>query len=281
MDYLTQIDCVADGGMMNPIKLTYGYEGSGYEYFSSSKVYLTKYFNNTVQDSRGGRKYLRMKRGRFSLDSKNDGMITYIGYPTYHLNRWNTKGNKEFGTDYHADSQIAVYKELKEYTYIDPVLLVMGAGFQTISVEDINGDGKDEIVKINYQLLNSTTAQITVTKYNSATMSPTSRTFNLAGGNVNDGSYNSPIHCEFIFGDFIGNGKSQLLAITSCRTHKNDGKDYRGSKALLIDVDNSSTVYNGSFFDYTNFQLNYESQIRVSSDLIFPIDYDGNGKAEI
>lgn len=281
VDYLTQIDCVADGGMVNPIKLTYGYEGSGYEYFSSSKVYLTKYFNNTVQDSRGGRKYLRMKRGRFSLDSKNDGMITYIGYPTYHLNRWNTKGNKEFGTDYHADSQIAVYKELKEYTYIDPVLLVMGAGFQTISVEDINGDGKDEIVKINYQLLNSTTAQITVTKYNSATMSPTSRTFNLAGGNVNDGSYNSPIHCEFIFGDFIGNGKSQLLAITSCRTHKNDGKDYRGSKALLIDVDNSSTVYNGSFFDYTNFQLNYESQIRVSSDLIFPIDYDGNGKAEI
>lgn len=282
VDYLTQIDCVADGGVMvNPIKLTYGYEGSGYEFFNSSKVYLSKYFNNSVQDPRGGRKYLRMKRGRFSLDSKNDGMITYIGYPTYHLNRWNTKGNKEFGTDYHAESQIAIYKELKEYTSIDPVLLPMGSGFQTISVEDINGDGKDEIVKINYQLLNSTTSQITVTKYNSATMSATSRTFNIAGGNVQDGSYNSPIHCEFIFGDFMGNGKSQLLAITSCRTHKKDGTDYRGSKALLIDVNNFSILYNGSFFDFTNFQLNYESQNRVSSDLIFPIDYDGNGKAEI
>ena len=56
---------------------------------------------------------------------------------------------------------------------------------------------------------------------------------------------------QVLFGDFNGDGKTELLAISSC--HDSDRNKYL-SRALLVDLNGRKAIYDGECFDFTLYQ---------------------------
>ena len=150
--------------------------------------------------------------------------------------------------------------------------ITAGSGFQCIEAVDINGDGVDEIVKVNFDGISTssstTTLRITVYGYKAATGSivyKTSFTVNV-NGIVTDGDLVSPMARCYHFGDFNGDGRTQLLTISYNKDHLGNS---RTSYASLIDL-------------YTGSEVSETSLLSLGSgDELFCIDLDGDGRTEL
>lgn len=275
--FLTQIDCAAKGKSLNPLKFTYGADRS-IEYFNEAKTYLLSSFQNKVQGDKGYDN-LMLYRGRFSRNAQNDGLIAYPAWATYAWVGRTDNDHDIWGSKYGADQDLLVYKELKTSDFIDPVVLKAEEGFQDLSAVDMNGDGVDELVKINYykqpQLLRSTMA-LDIKIYNSSLTAYETYSMKFTDLWREDG-YSIPRNRRFMWGDFNGDGKTELLIVSGYRSPSRKG-DPEDSQALLLDLDEKRELYRGHAFPYTYFQEVAEDN---SPDILIPMDYNGDGKAEV
>jgi hypothetical protein len=85
-------------------------------------------------------------RGHFLHDSHSDGMISMWDYPTYEI--LSEDDGEIFGSPYPASQQIFIHPSLGENASHSSI--PAGAGFQTIGAADVDGDGRDEAVKVNF-----------------------------------------------------------------------------------------------------------------------------------
>lgn len=270
---LNQIDCVSNNRSLNPLRFYYG-ENNQLASLIQNNIYLGTYFTNASAPN------LILSKGKFEQNSTNDGLISYPNFSTYGVqvikkNFWGTITGYQYGSTYSPNQSLLVYGSLPSY-FSEPSTLTTGNGFISLNAMDIDGDGKDELVKINTTGVSSTEETVTYNVYDLITsiysLKPTASLRNSFstkwGGVVNwDGLY-SPAYRAYLVGDFEGNGVQNVLTI---RYNKNIKGENVQSDYNIIQC-NYGTKKLGS--DKSCFSLN-------PSDQIFVIDFDGDGKADI
>lgn len=244
-----QLDCETQSRKLPPLYFNYG-NGRSLEYLSGNVSYLERYFHNSVQGS-SGYSSLSLSRGKFSQTLKSDGLISY---PI--LNR-----------EYNEDQHLLVYKDLSNY-FTSPVIFTAGKGFMQLVAVDVDGKGLEVPVRVNYYKENKTDKLVA----------------SIYGGEIDPNRYLNYIYTEgsgyvhkrqVLFGDFNGDGKTEMLAISSC--YDSSKKRYP-SRALLADLHNRQTIYDGSCFDYAFYQADSRA---LQPDRLIPMDYNGDGKTDI
>ena len=108
------------------------------------------------------------------------------------------------------------------------------------------------------------------------------RTYNFSTV-LTDADGGKSIHPKFYFsGDFNGNGKMEVLAVSS---HNPIGNTSITSKCYLFDLDSNSKLYEGYVFpyivDFVGVRQTDPDAAFDNTDRLFVMDYDGDGKSDI
>lgn len=244
VNLMVQLECETKNGKLTPLQFRYGEWGS-IAYLSGKTIFLERYFQNSAQGPSSHRS-LALSRGKFSRASRSDGLISYpvLG-------------------EYTETQHLLVYKDLSDLS-VSPVVFTAGKGFKQLEAIDVNGDGLEEPVKVNYD-----EDKLVVSVYTN---------------DVNPNRHSDYIYSEWdgyvherqvLTGDFNGDGKVELLAISSCY---NSDKNKYPSRALLVDLNSRKAIYDGTCFDFTLHQADSRA---LYADRLIPMDYNGDGKTDI
>ncbi len=272
---LMSIGCTnSSGEQLRPLTFSYGeasaYPPSGQKDFSkTASMLLSSYFgtssSDTTQTSSSDTTKFIYRRGKFQPDNYKDGLIVYPDfeiYDTVAVKNYSSSGLKEFqyGSSYAPDQVLLVAPSLDYYSAVDSI--TAETGFQCLEAADVDGDGVDEIVKVNFDGISgqTTTLKITVYEYNAYGYLNVKKIFRVnVNGIVAQGETISPAFRSYYFGKFKGDGKTQLLTFS-----------YNPSAcASLIDLDSGRELFETNVFTY------------VVDDEIFCVDMDGDGMTEL
>lgn len=268
---LSQLDCATSSKSLNPLLFYYGVNNQIVR-FEKSSILLTSYFANAkVPD-------LILSKGKFDTYSSSDGLISYPKKDTYGLlatlkDFWGRPKAYQYGSTYHQDQNLLIYDDIS-YGMSIPIEMKAEKGFIQLIPMDINGDGIDELVKINSNIINSSTEALSFKVYDIVhylgqgfAQQKSNFTANM-GGVINWEGLLSPANRILLAGDFLGNGKQNILGISFCKNLKGDNIS---SWATLIEIENNrkSPTHDKVCF---NFEL---------EDYAFVLDFDGDGKADI
>ena len=256
---LTQVDCNSGGESLRPLVFEYG--ASEYNNPPATDGYLYKDNNSFLLLSSAftsdDHEFI-YRRGKFVTSSFNDGVLIYPYFDNYGV----TAGHKpflgawryQFGSLYPADQVILFAPSISDFNDVDNSLTT-GSGFQTIEAVDVDGDGLDELVKVNFNGTSGSNTKLLITIYKcSSTGSPVQNAqFEVqVQGTITSGDYVSPYRREYFWGDFRGNGKIQLLTVAYDKNY-NDKKLYdQTSYAALIDLSSHTKLCDAKLFDFTS-----------------------------
>ncbi len=252
---LKEIHCSAGGVFLNPLRFTYGHGDLAASLDKYMDKELRTYFENTSVPG------LVLSRGKFDHYLMGDGLIAYPDIPVYGIKATNGPYVK-FGSKYDAIQKLLVYRNMNTYR-VNPDIIYAEEGFQQLTAMDVNGDGTEELVRVN-STVGSGTEYLLFSVYDkNMAVSYYSFPSNPA---IKDGPFYSPYSRLYCQGDFNGDGKTEILAINYCKTAWDTD---RNSEAILIDLDNKSILYRAICFNLYLY------------DRISAMDIDGDGKMEI
>lgn len=227
VNLLTRLDCSVGASSLNPLTFEYGSiygQNEGYPE-KDATLFLENYYPESAKPV-----YVR---GKLMKNKFNDGLITFPGmYSTYDITKrkerklgnWVVNVWYEFGSTYQPDQVILIAPGLSFFSEV--LHITTEAGFQTITAVDVNGDGVDEIVKVNFNGIVSGKTRLKITVYSvlpNGTLSSYSNNI-LLEGIVRDDEFTSPISRDYYFGDFKGDGKVQLLTVSHNKTFKDENR---------------------------------------------------------
>ena len=198
------------------------------------------------------------------FDDYNDGLIIL---PQFH--NYDTVATYlfwvKYGSQYPDTTTILIYDRVE--SELNPLELQCGAGFQDIQVADVNGDGRDEIVKINYGEVvgDSTSFNVQIYGYpetGNSLQTLGSLSFRMNGKHSNF-HYTSPDRFLYYYGDFTGEGRVQMMVINASINGSN-------LHTKILDLGTGQTVFDGTTFDPV-----------ASNTVLFAYDVDGDGVSEL
>jgi hypothetical protein len=188
--------------------------------------------------------------GKFNKEAGNDGIVFTLNKYPHKLNHQGSTYGYE--NQYDGSEKIYIYNNIPTFssqmTVLEPIRLTTGNGFTGIFCTNLNGEGNDEIVKINnyisgnYEKLDFTVYETSINgDFNQAYIR--SFTFPIV---LTDANGSKSIHPKFFYpGDFNGDGKTEILAV-SC--HNPLGKTTITSKAYLFDLVSGTKSYENYVF---------------------------------
>ncbi|MGM9740699.1 MAG: FG-GAP-like repeat-containing protein [Candidatus Cryptobacteroides sp.] len=275
VNLLTSIGCAnATGEQLRPLEFSYGTSDEDTNNISddfekTDYLFLSTYFSSSSDVE------FYYNRGKYLPDSYNDGLMILPKFNNYGIlvtkTNWLGKKTYKFGSKYAADQVVLVAPRLSYLSNVDNSITV-GDGFQCIDAADIDGDGVDEIVKVNFNGTSTnpdvTTLRITVYSCDASTGAILQEKYFdvMVNGIVKSGEYVSPVPRFYQLGDFNGDGKTQLLTIS----YNKDGLDNsRTSYASLIDINSGVEISESNLLSLS------------PEDKLFCIDIDGDGRTEV
>ncbi len=265
--FLKRIDCSSLGSQINPVLFTYEFEGMPDvtpEFNRGTGITLTEYFN-TDRDE------IHLIRGKFALNDYDDGLLMYPDKSPYDIIE--SKNNKyyKFGSKYSPTDKVILVSQIDnphfEYSF------EVGENFMGLVVADADGDGTDEVIKINLNQVGENSTVFRLRRYGSnrsGNSFHSQKTHDISFPvSIYDSKLGySPVCPNFYVGDFLGNGKQQLLIVT-------DQSVYSGASikswACLVDLDKMSLLKR---FEYTKYSTNYKHEY-------FAADIDQDGICEL
>lgn len=258
-NFLTKIHCKSDTKELNPLTFYYGGNESNGGLNKSGATMLESYFANSKAPD------MVFNKGKFNNLVTGEGLIAYPRFSPYAVTAYDNKGNSLYGSSYSSTQTLLIFKNLESYVS-SVIKLQTGEGFQSLTAVDIDGDGNDEIVKINYTWENNM-GKVALTTYDK-NMTASTKSL-LIEGAFAEGSLRSPLPRYFVYGDFNGDGKIELLTIYG---HKSPtGSDNRSSsRATLVNLE-TKTVISETFLP----------PIDYFKDQVFALDHNGDGRSEI
>ena len=214
---------------------------------------------------------IRYIRGKFRGDSYSDGLIMLPVFNTYGQVASLRKAGKiyyQFGSLYSADQDIVVAPCIGNYT---DLCIKAEDGFQDIEALDVDDDGLDEIVKVNFNGLDGdyTKLRIKIYKFNDGVTALDSTVIDAeVSGVVNDGGYLlSPQQRIYRYGKFSPTGGAHLVTVS----YNTDF--YGNARTSVTSVINLSS---GEVGEVAEFDLS-----KGSEGLLVVTDMDGDSFTEV
>lgn len=253
---------------LNPLRFSYDGPEDDYEQESENVFVEIDALDNVAQMGINENYHEsvppRVMRGKMKFDDYNDGLIIL---PQFH--NYDTVATYlfwvKYGSQYPDTTKILIYDRVE--SDLSPLELQCGTGFQDIQAADVNGDGRDEIVKINYGEVvgDSTSFNVQIygypeTGYSLQTLGSLSFRMNGKRSNFH---YTSPDRFFYYYGDFTGEGRVQLMVINASLNGGN-------LHTKILDLGTGLTVFDGTSFDPV-----------APSSLLFTYDVDGDGVTEL
>ena len=271
---LTQVDCSSDGEFLRPLVFEYGALDSN----PPQADYL--YQNHSLQLSTVFSPYdvdFVYRRGKFVPGSYNDGLLIYPDFDVYDVTyeykplfgSWIYK----FGSPYPSDQVCLFAPSLEDFNDVDGSITA-GNGFQTIEAVDVDGDGLDEIVKLNFNGVSGSNTRLLITVYKCNTLGvpvQNSQFEILLQGTVTSGGYVSPYRRAYFWGDFCGNGRAQLLTVAYDKNYNSASNISQNPYAALIDLYSQTKLCDSELF---SFPISRRG-------CLLPYDLDNDGQTEI
>lgn len=278
VNLLSSVECKVADQAINPLRFHYGGEGTGQtvvhiedgSFRQTGDGYLMSYFNDSITTVKN--------RGKLVPNSYDDGLIIHPYFSPYKVVYWDkkwyeTKRSYKYGSGYPEDQVILVAPRVEDGVFDVDRTLTTGAGFQTLEALDVNGDGIEELVKINFGDVkdDKTTLTLTVYQYtNGRTPSVlSSKTVSLEG-TITVKRYTSPLERVYQFGDYNGDGKMELLTMTLDRDIKGNS---RSSRFAVVDIMGGTVLSDLTLFDFS-----HEDYAKNS---VLSIDLDNDGLTEL
>ncbi|MDE7128200.1 MAG: hypothetical protein K2O58_09990 [Bacteroidales bacterium] len=267
---LVSVGCSSGKSSLNPLRFTYGEGISGQADFCNRNgtCYLEKSFTDVD---------VLYVRGKFRSGHYSDGLIilpslsTYTKTATYVKKFLGIKTAEyfEFGSGYSPDQSFVIVPSVGSFSR--SMIIKAESGFQAIEAIDVDDDGTDEIVKVNFNGIEGdyTKLRVKVYKFNeTATRLDSTVIDTKVYGVINDGDKLwSPQQRQYIFGKFDERGGAQLLSVSY-------NKDFRGnarqSYTTVIDLKDKSSR------EYVLFDLGIQDAKKF-----LPFDIDNDGKTEL
>lgn len=260
---LKELHCSSGSSEVPPLLFTYGVEtenGSSSPSFELKEQNLFTYYFRPSADT-----LFLYKRGKMIPGNANDGVVILPSFSTYDKidREWSWQ---EFGYCYKYGSK---YNENQEFICNFTAhhntfqrIITAEEGFQLIEAVDVNGDGIDELVKINNSSPSAgiTNYKITIYSFNTNGYYSSS-SFNVS---VSDGThnavFNNPVKSYYRFGNFRGDGKTMLLIMTR-----------NASRFALVDLNARIKVSESSIFTTGDDEDN----------LVLVADFENDGKSDL
>ncbi len=205
---------------------------------------------------------LLYKRGKIRPDRISDGLVVLPNYPNYGVVGVRTvllKKYYKYGSWYPSNTKIQISSR-GTYGY-DCSFVEVGDGFQVLDVLDVDGDGVNEIVKVNNSCSKKTVTDYRITIYSikdSGQIDSSLFSFSINDGTYNK-YYNNPVKSEYYFGNFRGDGKIQLLIMT-----------HNASKFALVDLADKKKLSETTLF----------TKAADDEYYLFVADMEGKGKSD-
>lgn len=256
---LNHIDCSSDNLNLPPLEFTYSTVPAS-QNLKKDTHSIT--LNQSFFPPDSANVY---KRGKFITNDYRDGIVIYPAFLPY------TALQGGYGSNFPSTQKIIFVPRLESSNVVDSEHLICEYGFQTIEAVDIDGDGKDELVKVNMigRVFGNTKYKITVYRISEDGIPVPDSPFDiqLEGVTVYHGH---PAHRIFRWGDFNGDGKVELLAVAYDKNYP--GNDTQPCYTALIDINNQSILSNDVLFN--GFTPNKNNCLIVS-------DIDNDGRTEL
>ncbi|MBQ9893170.1 MAG: hypothetical protein IJM35_08470 [Bacteroidales bacterium] len=277
-----------DNGSLPPLEFAYGtdldtIEPKVLQQDEDNHVILSQYFSNTSLVCRRGKLY----RGDYT-----DGLMLYPSFSNYIVNRRNDGTITSIISGYESSQVILINPAINRYT--GTMSITAGYGFQTAELVDIDGNGTDEVVRVRFEHdMNDKTGKTTslfIDEYgfnpgNGGSLENMLSVRVRAKGYVyvSASGFAGPAQRAYFFGDFLGNGTTQLLAVVFGQNSY--GINQTGG-ATLIDLVSGEIVgededFNISISDsYMAMDLDRDSRTelcRITSSGVVTYNADASG----
>lgn len=273
---LVSIGCTSDGKSLNPLEFSYGdsqteedYDDGTVDLIRKDNLFLSQYFDDADDAD------VVYKSGKFIDGAVGDGLVAYPNFPIYGqtgtVKKWFLgEVYYTYGSKFSPDQKILVAPMLTSVSGVQS--FEAGEGFQCAEAVDIDADGVDEIVQVNFAGTsgNYTKLKITVREFNASRTLVVKSSFTVnVDGVVNEGDVAySPARRIYNFGDYAGNGKVQMLTTLY---NKDPNNTARTSYSALIDLDAGKKLSETHIIDFAEGSERY----------LYSLDLDNDGRTEL
>ena len=245
---MTSITCGRGTSFINQLDFAYAHDDGDTDYFVWADPW-------TGYGSFSGTKVYG--RGKMLADDYDDGLVVYPEGQTYGVTATHGLfGNiHEYGSVYPSTQSLLIYPNGGSSS----TTIYAEQGFLQLNPVDIDGDGRDEVVKANLNGVSGNYTRLNFRVYSftgAGQYTDTYKTLSIYGV-VTEGNYTSPAQLFIYYGDFTSAGKVQALVINK-----------QGSAMKIFDVQSGTDVYSGTAFD-------------PSGGLVYAMDMDGDGVTEL
>ena len=277
MSFLTGIECVSrDGDSLPPTTFSYVTDGKEGIPYSLEREY-GKSIAGDVEDLGYG---FRHTRGKYFAGKSSEGVVTYAAQSSYKL-KGQTQQYRIYGSGYSGDEPMVIVPHSDDTGYST---LMAGYGFITLESVDVDGDGADELVRVNYK--NTTLSQaetiltVSVYRVQAGNVTPALlRSFDitLAAGfrealTGTLGNFN-PMPVDAYFGDFDGDGRVEMAVVTGSKD--GNGQSHI-SRLAMVDLNAGVKIMEQAFTDHP---VNWDGS--VENHRIMAYDDDSSGDTEL
>ena len=280
---ISEINFSAQGKYFNPLKFNYG-TGNTNSTYNRSEVQLTQWY-----DAGNSPDLLRVTKGKFDYGSDDDGVISLPNKNPYWNSIWSetpwSKSKNRYFNTYNGTEEIFLYAGLADAMASPMPNLITEPGFVDIFCADLDGRYEEEVIKVN-NTINNGNDRVTFKVYAGSSITGIrpiyTRTFDFPTV-LTDADGGKSIHPKFYFtGDFNGNGKMEVLAVSS---HNPIGNSGITSKCYLFNLESGTKLYEKYDFPHIvdfvgNSQPNPQAAFD-NTDRLFVLDYNGDGKSDI
>lgn len=261
---LNRIDCTSGSASLSPIEFTYPTTPSSQylEADSRSRMLPSNFISPYV-----GTAY---KRGKFMPYEFRDGLLIYPAWPTY-SREWDFEAQDWVYGPFAPEHQHVLFIPRLTNNASYDSHLEFEEGFQSIDAVDVDGDGVDEIVKINLLEVIGTQTRVKITTYKSNDTGylvwEGSFIVDLAGIHTAD---HTPYNRLFTWGDFNGDGRADLLAIAYSQDIPGDYGRSQTCYTAIIDIESQTVLSDEYLFHF--------SHSRTKCLIVNDIDNDGRAE---
>lgn len=284
--HLTEIGYSASGTSLNPLKFYYG-DGTILGEDTKCGI-LTKYYKTDGNANR-----ITATTGRFNYRDADNAIAFYPN----EVSQWKTTKTtitadlkpdviESISNKYSGNETIYIYEapdinpDLWNNIF-DPIAEIKtGEGFISTLFADLTGKQEEFLIKINNIAYNTLDKVIfTVYEYSSlGVIERYTREFVLGSVQSNKKGQSWPQPKHFKVGDFDGDGKMEIMALSINALGSN-------SKCYIFDLEGNSIVFENKILEYAHAFLgnkNTDSQkVQNSSDKLLVADFNGDGKHEL